>query len=125
MSWKSDFSARSAATATEANAGQLGGTTAAAGTNSGNAAVLPAGTARDYPVTGADGTKGVRVNAADLVTNRRLRVLNGVANAVLKIYPPPGGTINGAAADAAVSTPSGLGLILYCSDAANNVWYAY
>lgn len=100
----------------------IGGSTAAAGTTTSDAGVLPAGTASFYPTTGANGTTGVRINAADNVAGRRIYVGNGVSNAVLKIYPPTGGTINGASADAAYSTVSGKGALLVCSAA--GTWYA-
>jgi hypothetical protein len=103
----------------------LGATTAAAGSTNADAAALPAGTAEHYPVTGADDTKGVIVHAADQKTSNRVRVLNGVSNKILKVYPPAGGTINGGAANAAVSTVSGHGITLLCTDGTANTWYAY
>lgn len=102
----------------------IGASTAALGTNSGNAAVLPAGTATVYPTTAADGTVGVRINAADQVTGRTLSIGNGVAAQVLKVYPPTGGTINGAAADAAYSSASGKGVLITCLSGAGNTWLA-
>jgi hypothetical protein len=100
-----------------------GANTAAAGTTTGDAGVLPAGTAPAYHVTGADGTKGVRVHATDKVTGREIMITNGAA-AVLKIYPPAGGAINNAAADAAYSTASGKGALLRCIDSGTNAWSA-
>jgi hypothetical protein len=81
-----------------------GASTAAAGTTTADAGVLPASTAGVYPTTGADDTKGVRIHASDQVTGRRLFIGNGVSNKILKVYPPTGGTINGAAANAAFSS---------------------
>jgi hypothetical protein len=101
-----------------------GAPTAAAGTTTADAGVLPAATAQFYPTTAADGTKGVRVHANDKVTGRILVVGNGAA-AVLKVYAPSGGVINNAAADAAFSTGSGKGAILVCTDAAANKWLAW
>jgi len=103
----------------------IGASTIALGTNSANAAVLPAGTAGTYPTTAADGTVGVRVNAADQVTGRLILVGNGVSNAILKVYAPTGGTINGAAADAAFSSVSGKGVIIKCLSASGNTWLAW
>lgn len=103
----------------------LGASTAAAGTTTADAGVLPAGTAQVYSTTAADGTKGVRIHATDNVTGRLLFVGNQVSTAILKIYPPSGGTINGAAADAAFSSVSGKGGILYCRDAATSAWLAW
>lgn len=103
----------------------IGDSTAAAGSVTGDATVLPAGTAEVYPTTGADGTKGVRLHANDAVTSRKIYIGNGVSNAILKVYPPTGGTINGAAANAAFSSVSGKGVILICLDGTANTWLAW
>jgi hypothetical protein len=103
----------------------IGASTAAAGSATGDAGVLPAGTAAVYPTTAADGTKGVRISASDEVTGRKLYIANGVSNAILKVYPPTGGTINGAAANAAFSSASGKGVVAVCVDAATRVWAAF
>jgi uncharacterized protein with beta-barrel porin domain len=100
-----------------------GASTIALGTNSANAAVLPAATASTYPTTGANGTVGVRINAADQITGRFLIVGNG-AQAILKVYPPTGGTINGLAADAAYSCVSGSSPWFYCLNQTTNTWHA-
>ena len=105
-------------------ANSIGASTAAAGTVTGDATVLPAGTAEVYPTSAADGTKGVRLHADDNVTGRRLFVTNTAA-AILKIYPPTGGTINGGAANAAVSSVSGKGVILICVDGTAGTWAAF
>jgi len=102
-----------------------GASTAAAGSATGDAGVLPAATSQVYPTTAADGTKGVRVHADDKVSGRMLFVGNGVSNQILKVYPPTGGTINGAAANAAFSSASGKGVILYCLSATDNTWLAW
>lgn len=102
-----------------------GASTAAAGTTTADAGVLPAATAKVYPTTAADGTKGVRVHADDKVTGRMLFIGNGVSTTVLKVYGPSGAAINGAAADAAFSGVSGKGVILYCLDATANTWLAW
>ena len=99
----------------------IGGSTAAAGTTTTDAAVLPAATAKVYPTTGASGTNGVRVNAADKVTGRRLFIGNSAA-AILKVYPPTGGNINGLGVDAAFSTVSQKGCILICTSSGSNTW---
>lgn len=103
----------------------IGASTAAAGTTTADAGVLPAGTAAFYPTTAADATKGVRVNAADEVTGRKLYIGNGVSAQVLKVYPPTGGTINGAAANAAFSSASGKGVVMICVDATAQTWAAF
>ena len=103
----------------------VGASTAALGTDSGTAAVLPDATGGVYPVTAADGTVGVRLHADDKVLDRRIMIVNEVTNKILKIYPPTGGTINGAAADAAFATLSGSGAILICTNATTNAWIAY
>jgi hypothetical protein len=105
--------------------GTPGGSTAAAGTTTADAGVLPAATAAVYPTTAADGTKGVRVHANDKVTGRTLFIGNGVSTAILKVYAPSGGTINGAAADAAFSSVSGKGVIITCLSSAANSWLAW
>lgn len=89
-----------------------GSITNAAGTDSATAAVMPAGVSAQI-VNGADDTKGVRIDAADAVTNLTMDVWNNVANKILKIYPPTGHQINGAAVDAAFSTASGAGARLF------------
>lgn len=94
-----------------------GASTAAAGSTTTDAAVLPAGTAGWYKVTGSDGTKGVRIHASDDVAQNTLFIVNTTA-AVLKIYPPTGGTINGGSVDAAFSTGSGRGAILHRTSSA-------
>jgi hypothetical protein len=102
-----------------------GASTVALGANSGNAAVLPAGTGSFYPTTGADGTVGVRINGADKVDGKMLFIGNGAAAAVLKVYAPTGGTINGGAADAAYSSGSGRGAHLICLSASANTWAGF
>lgn len=102
-----------------------GASTAGAGTTTTDAGVLPAGTAPVYPTTAADDTVGVRIDAADQVTGRLLFIGNGVSNKILKVYAPTGGTINGAAANAAFSSVSGKGVIVYCLDATANTWFAW
>lgn len=101
-----------------------GASTAAAGTTTADATALPSGTSSVYPTTAADDTKGVRVAASDKVTGRSFFVGNGVSNKILKVYPPSGGTINGAAADVAFSTVSGKGCWMHCLDATANTWLA-
>jgi predicted RecA/RadA family phage recombinase len=101
-----------------------GASTAAAGSDTTNAGVLPAATSRFYLTSAADGTKGVRINAADQVTGRELFIHNGVSNAILKVYGPSGAAINGAAADAAFSSASGKGVWIKCINATANTWAA-
>ncbi len=102
-----------------------GASTAALGTTTTDAAVLPAATAKVYPTTAADDTVGVRIHANDKVTGRMLFIGNGVSNKILKVYAPSGGTINGAAGDAAFSSASGKGVIIYCLSGAGNTWLAW
>ena len=110
-------------------AGQLtlpaGGSTAAAGTTTADATALPAATSSVYPTTAADDAKGVRVHTSDKVTGRTLYIGNGVSNKILKVYAPSGGTINGAAADAAFSSASGKGVVIHCLSSAGNTWLAW
>jgi len=102
-----------------------GASTAAAGSNAGDATTLPAGTSSTYPVTGADDTKGVIISTTDKVTGKVIRVGNMVFNKILKVYPPSGGTINGASANAAYSSASGKGVVLQCLSGSGNTWMAW
>jgi len=75
------------------------GTVAAAGSVQGDAGAIPAGTSFVL-ATGADATKGVilpALNAGQPV------IVKNVDNAVLKVYPASGGTINVLSANAAIS----------------------
>jgi hypothetical protein len=103
--------------------GTVAPSTAAAGTTQGTAAALPTLAGQEYPVTGANGTAGVVLGAADAVTGRQI-FINNLASAVLLIYPPGTGTINGLGASAAFSTVSGHGARLVCLNGANNQWAA-
>jgi len=103
----------------------VGASTAAAGSTTADAGVLPAATGLIYPTTAANGTTGVRIHANDKVTGRTLFIGNGVSNQILKVYPPSGGTINGAGADAAFSGASGKGVIISCLNSAANTWLAW
>lgn len=107
------------------SAHSIGASTAAAGSTTADAGVLPAATAEVYPTTAADDTKGVRIHADDKVKSRRLFIGNGVSNKILKVYPPSGGAINGAAADAAFSSVSGKGVLIMCLSADDNTWLAW
>jgi hypothetical protein len=105
--------------------------TAAAGSSSTDAGLLPFSQVGPtgspcciLPTTGADGTKGVRLHASDNVTGTIVFVANGVANQTLKIYPPTGGTINGASTDAAHVTASGAGCTLCCVNGSTGQWAA-
>ena len=102
-----------------------GASTAAAGSNNGDATALPSGTSSTYPVTGADDTKGVIISTTDKVTGKVIRIGNLVFNKILKVYPPSGGTINGAAADAAYSSASGKGVMIQCLSGSGNTWMAW
>lgn len=105
--------------------GGVGASTAAAGSTYSDAGQLPAGTGLIYPVTGADDTTGVQLSGADKVTGRTVLIGNLVSNKILKVYAPGGGTINGAAADAAFSSASGKGVIITCLSGAGNTWMAW
>lgn len=73
-------------------------------------------------MTAADGTKGVRIHADDDVVGREVVIINTVNSAVLKVYPPTGGTINGGVADASLNTASGKSMRLVCTAALT--WYS-
>lgn len=91
---------------------------AALGSVVGDAAPLVSGKVV-YPTSAADGTKGVIIAAADAVKGNLIHIGNGAPASALKIYPPTGGTINGASADAAFVTTSGQGVTLICISAAS------
>lgn len=104
--------------------------TAAAGNAVGNAGALPYSGSENpgkafFPTTAADDTKGVVVHASDAVTGTTLFIGNGVSNKILKVYGPSGAVINGAAADAAFSSASGKGVIMYCLSGSGNTWLAW
>lgn len=103
----------------------ISASTAAAGSATGDAGVLPTTRAVVFPTTAADDTKGVRVPSAHQSTGRVLFVGNGVSNKILKVYPPTGGAINGASANAAFSSASGKGVILVCLSQSANTWLAW
>jgi hypothetical protein len=67
----------------------------------------------------------VRINGADKVDGKMLFIGNGASAAVLKVYPPTGGTINGAAVDAAYSSGSGRGSHLICLSSSANTWAGF
>jgi hypothetical protein len=90
---------------------------AAAGSTVADAAALASGY-KVYPTSAADGTKGVILASADAYVGNRIIVQNNVG-AVLKIYPPTGGTINAGLANAAFSTASGNGVELFCTSASS------
>lgn len=104
---------------------QIAVTTAAAGSTAADAGVLPSGRSI-YPVSGADDTKGVIIAQSDAWLGNQIHIANLVSNKILKVYPPTGGTINGAAANAAVSSPSGIGVHLIClaATATGGTWAA-
>ena len=102
-----------------------GASTAAAGTTTADAGVLPSASGSFYPTTAADGNKGVRIAASDRVDGKMLFIGNGVSTAILKVYPPTGGTINGAVADAAYSSGSGRGAHLICLSGSANTWAGF
>lgn len=105
--------------------GIIGASTAAAGTTYADAGALPAGTGNIYPTTAADGTKGVILSTSEKVDGRTIYIGNGVSNAILKVYAPAGGTINGASANTAFSSASGKGVTIICLSAASNTWLAF
>lgn len=92
---------------------QIAASVAAAGSAANDATALVGGCAV-YPVSAADDTKGVIMHQHDAVTGNKIEIVNSVSNKILKVYPPTSGTINGAAANVAVSSVSGKGLTLRC-----------
>jgi len=98
--------------------------TAASGTTVSDAAALPSGQTV-YPTTAADDAAGVIIHASDKLTGKVLLIGNGVSNKLLKVYPPTGGAINGAGANAAFSSVSGKGVVVVCLSGAGNTWLAF
>lgn len=90
------------------NSTEIATSVAAAGSTVSDAGALSSGY-KHYPTSAADGTKGVKIHASDMVVGNIFTVGNSAA-AVLKIYPPTGCAINALSADAAISTTSGRGL---------------
>lgn len=88
------------------------GNVAAGGTATGNATVL--GTGVSF-VTGADNTKSVKlpVGLAGTGNTSILVVFNTVNNKLLSVFPPTGGTINGASADGNLSMGNGSAAIFF------------
>lgn len=103
----------------------IGASVAGAGTTHADAGALPAGTANVYPTSAADDTVGVKINAADQVTGRRLFIGNNVSNKILKVYGPTGAVINGAAANAGFSSVSGKGVVAICLSGPGNTWLMF
>lgn len=96
-----------------------GTSTAAAGSTGSDAAALPSG-AGAYTVTGADGTKGVKINATDQVTGRTFIIHHTVGGTGLKVYPPSGGNINGLGVDVATSVTKSVQCT--CINATSKTW---
>lgn len=93
---------------------QIADSVASAGSVAGDAAALVGGRTV-YPVSAADDTKGVIMHQDMAKTGTVIEVANMVSNKILKVYPPTSGTINGASANAALSTASGKGVTLRCT----------
>lgn len=74
---------------------------AAAGTNQATATALASYSSMIHNVTGADGTKGVRLVSP--TAGKHVMIRNASGSAVLPVYPQTGGTINGGATNAAFS----------------------
>ena len=90
---------------------------AAAGSTQADAASVKEGFTR---VTGADGTKGVILPAAEAGTI--VRIKNATA-AILKVYPASGDAINAGAANAAFSVPASTSVTLVAED--GTTWYSF
>lgn len=94
-----------------------GGSLAAAGNAQGNAGAV---ITENVGVTGADGTKGVRLPTA--VAGMFIRVNNTVAGQNLKVYPASGGAIDAAAADAAYTLAGAKSALFFAVSATQ--WYS-
>lgn len=89
-------------------------TVAAAGSTTTDAALL--GVVPFQRVTGADAAKGVRLQPAAIGAQQE--VYNDAA-AVLKVYPPTGGKLNGGSANAAVNVAANTLALLRNIDGTN------
>jgi hypothetical protein len=87
---------------------------AAAGSTTTDAALL--GVVPFQRVTGADATKGVRLQPAAIGSQQE--VYNDSAS-VLKVYPPTGGKLNGGTANVAVSVAANTLVLLRNIDGTN------
>lgn len=106
---------------TEANAigGPVANNLTATGSTQGTALLLSTPIANVTTVAASTGV----VLPAGLVSSDDMIVRNGGANA-LAIYPPVGGTINGAAANTALSVASGKVAHLFCLGNGGLDWIA-
>lgn len=96
---------------------QAAGAVAATGSVQGDAAALYVGFNH---VTGADATKGVILPGGNGA--KQVRVKNSdAANAILKVYPPTGGTVNALTGNAAISLAAKVGAIFETIDGL--AWY--
>lgn len=98
---------------------------AAAGTTQGNAAAVPANAAVVL-VTGASGTNGV-ILPTPLAVGQECNLVNTNLTNALKVYPDAGGTggtINGAAANAAASLPAAKGAAYTCTALGPTAWWS-
>jgi hypothetical protein len=93
-------------------------TVAATGTNAATAAPITTGTTN---VTGADGTKGVILPAGATGAFSSWALVLDNAAAVLKVYPPTGGTINGLSANAALSVAANCPALFFSISA--TAWF--
>ena len=90
-------------------------TVAALGSNQSGAALL---TGTVNHVTGADGTKGVRLPAV-VRPGVLVVVYNAHTTSALKVYPPSSGTINGGSANAAIDLAARTPAVLIATSATN------
>lgn len=89
---------------------------AAAGSSQATATEL---TAKTNIVTAADGTKGVRLPVGN--ADMSFKVVNSVADQILKVYPEVGGVINAIAANGAFSVGAGSEAEFVCTSKLQ--WY--
>lgn len=77
-------------------------------------------------VTSAAGATGVIMQGTSTLT-RLFFIRNlSTSTAPLNVYPPSGGSINGAAANAAIVVPIGQSVLIFCQvQSAASVWVAY
>ncbi len=95
-------------------------TLAAAGTTQGTATQIPSESAEFYFITAANGTKGVVLPAG--TPGKFITIKNDeAANAILKVYPATGASINAIAVDSAFSMPAKSEIMFTCYDGA--VWF--
>lgn len=89
-------------------------TVAALGTVNTDATSLTPFSETVYRVTGADAAKGVRLPKVPPTVGGKFVIILNVNAAILKVYPPIGGTVDGGGTNAAFAQGASASVIFYC-----------